>query len=46
MAKRPEGVDLAAWRAERAAHWRRINRVLNVLMLVAAALVLWRYVLN
>jgi hypothetical protein len=43
MAKKPEGVDPVQWRAERAAHWRRINRVLNLLMLVAAGLLLWRY---
>ena len=43
MAKRPDGMDVAEWRAQRAAHWRRINRVLNVLMLIAAALLFWRY---
>lgn len=43
MAKRPEGMDLAEWRAQRAAHYRRINRALNVLMVIAAGLILWRY---
>jgi hypothetical protein len=36
-------MDLAEWRAQRAAYWRRINQVLNVLMLVAAAILIWRY---
>lgn len=43
MANRPDGMSVDAWRAQRAAHWRRINRVLNVLMLLAAGLLLWRY---
>jgi len=34
---------LAEWRAQRAAYWRRINRGLNVLMLIAVGLLLWRY---
>ncbi len=43
MAKRPDGMDLAEWRAQRAAHWRRINGVITALMLVAVGLLLWRY---
>ncbi len=43
MAKRPDGMELAEWRAQRAAHWRRINRLLNLLMVIAAGLILWRY---
>jgi len=43
MAKRPEGMGIEAWRAQRAAYWRRVNRALNVLMLIAVALLLWRY---
>ncbi len=43
MAKRPDGMDLGEWRAQRAAHWRRINSVISVLMLVAVGLLLWRY---
>ena len=46
MAKRPEGVDPAAWRAQRAAVWRQRNRVLNVLMVLAIAAVLARYLLS
>jgi hypothetical protein len=43
MAKRPEGMDVETWRAQRAAHYKRINRTLNLLMLVAIGLLLWRY---
>ena len=43
MAKRPEGMSVEEWRAQRAAYWRRVNRVLNVAMLVAVGLLLWRY---
>jgi hypothetical protein len=43
MAKRPEGMDVAVWRAQRAAYWRRINWTLNLLMLVAIAALIWRY---
>ena len=43
MAKKPDGMDLAEWRAQRAAHWRRVNRVLNVAMLIAVGLLIWRY---
>ena len=43
MAKRPAGMGVEEWRAERKAYWRRVNRVLNVLMLVAVGLLLWRY---
>lgn len=43
MAKRPEGMDLETWRAQRAAHYKRINRTLNIMMLVAIALLLIRY---
>jgi hypothetical protein len=44
MAKRPDGVDPEAWREQRAAHWRRINWVLNVLMVLAALAIILRYV--
>lgn len=44
MAKRPEGVDPEVWRARRAAHWRRINWVLNLLMVLAALAIILRYV--
>ena len=43
MAKRPEGMDLATWRAQRKAHFKRVNLTLNVLMLLAIGLLLWRY---
>ena len=43
VAKRPEGMDPREWRAQRAAHWRRVNRFLNVAMLIAIAFLLWRY---
>ena len=38
MGKRPPGVDRETWLRERAAVWRRRNRILNVLMAVAMAL--------
>jgi predicted transposase YbfD/YdcC len=43
MSKRPEGVDREDWLHERARVWRRRNRILNVLMAIAIALVLLRY---
>jgi hypothetical protein len=43
MARRPDNVDLETWRAQRANHWRRVNRMWTALMLVAIALVLARY---
>ncbi len=43
MAKKPDGMDLAEWRTQRAAYWRRVNRVLNAAMLLAVGLLLWRY---
>jgi hypothetical protein len=36
-------MDLETWRAQRAAHYKRINRTLNIMMLVAIALLLIRY---
>jgi hypothetical protein len=36
-------MDLEVWRAQRAAYWRRFNRVLNVAMLIAVGFLLWRY---
>ncbi len=41
--KNPDGMDPAVWRAQRAAYWRRVNRILNVAMLVAVGFLLWRY---
>ncbi len=46
MARRPEGLDPATWRAQRAAVWRQRNRVLNVLMALAIVAVLARYLLS
>jgi len=46
MAKRPEGTDPAQWRLQRAELWRRRNRVLNVLMVLAIVAVLARYLLS
>ena len=43
MTRRPDDVDPATWKAQRAAYWKRVNRVLNVLMLLAILLVLARY---
>lgn len=43
MAKRPAGMGVEEWRAQRKAYWKRVNGVLNVLMLVAVAILLWRY---
>ncbi len=36
-------MSLEEWHAQRKAYWARVNRVINVLMLVAVALLLWRY---
>ena len=41
--QRPPGVDRETWRAQRALFWKKVNRVINVLMLVAIALVIARY---
>ena len=46
MPKMPEGMDPVVWRAQRAAYWRRVNGILNVAMLIAVGLLLWRYFLN
>ena len=46
MAKRPEGMDAAEWRAQRAEVWRLRNRVLNLLMVLAIVAVLARYLLS
>ncbi len=43
MPKKPAGLSAAEWRAQRAAYWRRVNQVLNVAMLIAVGLLLWRY---
>ncbi|MFI5315504.1 MAG: hypothetical protein ACHQ6T_07375 [Myxococcota bacterium] len=43
MARRPEGVDPAVWKEQRAAYWKRINRTLNVTMVIAIALLIARY---
>jgi len=43
MAHRPQGVDPETWRQQRAVYWRRVNRVLNLLMLVAIGLLVARY---
>ena len=42
MARRPEGVSREAWLAQRARHWKRINRALTIAMLVVVAAVLAR----
>jgi hypothetical protein len=41
--KRPPGMDPKEWRARRAAHYRKINWTLNILMLVAIVALIWRY---
>ena len=41
--QRPPGVDRETWRAQRAVFWKRVNRAINVLMLVAILLVIARY---
>ena len=46
MAKRPPGVDRETWLRERREVWRRRNRVLNILMLIAVVVVLARYLLS
>jgi hypothetical protein len=43
VARRPPDVDPAAWRAQRQLYWKRVNRVLNVLMVVAILLLLAQY---
>ena len=43
MARRPAGVDRDEWLRERREVWRRRNRVFNILMLLAVAAVLFRY---
>ncbi len=45
MAKRPPGVDPETWRAQRDELWGRRNRVSNIVMLAAIAVVLARYFL-
>jgi hypothetical protein len=39
-------MDPAEWRVQRSELWRRRNRVLNVLMVLAIAAVLARYLLS
>jgi len=41
--RRPDGVDPETWRLQRAAYWKRVNRGINVLMIVVVALLLARY---
>lgn len=41
--RRPDGVDPETWRRERAAYWKRVNRVINIAMIVAIVLLLARY---
>jgi hypothetical protein len=36
-------MDPEQWRAQRMAYWRRINWTLNLLMLAAILLLVWRY---
>ena len=43
MARRPDNVDPETWKAQRAAYWKRVNRTLNVLMVIAVVLVIARY---
>ncbi|HTO70395.1 MAG TPA: hypothetical protein VMR31_11095 [Myxococcota bacterium] len=43
MSQRPSGVDPETWRAQRAVFWKRMNRMWTVLMLIAIAFVLARY---
>jgi hypothetical protein len=43
MAKRPAGVDRETWLRERERVWAQRNRVISILMLVAAAALLIRY---
>lgn len=43
MAKRPADVDRETWLRERSEIWRRRNRMLNILMVAAILVVLWRY---
>jgi hypothetical protein len=43
MARRPPHLSREEWLKQRAEVWRRRNRILNVLMLIAIALLLLRY---
>ncbi len=43
MTRRPDDVDPEVWKAQRAIYWKRVNRALNVLMVVAVALLIARY---
>ena len=43
MAQRPKNVSHEEWRAQRAAYWKRVNRLWSVLIIVASALILARY---
>lgn len=43
MAKRPPDVDRDTWLRDRAELWRRRNRVLNLLMVAAIVVLLYRY---
>jgi hypothetical protein len=43
MAERPKNVSPEEWRAQRAAHWKRVNRMWSALIIIASALILARY---
>ena len=43
MMRRPNDVDPEAWKAQRAAHWKKVNRVWNVLMILAILAIAARY---
>jgi hypothetical protein len=43
MSRRPDNVDPEVWNKQRAIYWKRVNRVWNVLMLLAALALLARY---
>jgi hypothetical protein len=43
MMRRPKDMDHETWKAQRNAHWKRINRVWNVLMVLAILAVAARW---
>jgi hypothetical protein len=43
MTRRPDNVDPEVWKAQRAAYWKRVNRILNVLMAAAILFLIARY---
>jgi hypothetical protein len=43
MMRRPEGMDPEVWKAQRAAYWKRVNRVWNVLLVLAILALAARY---